>query len=352
MKNGLIELLRFIFAINIMFFHAYLLGHGSLFNGARLWISVEFFSIVTGYFMVASLYKNIDKEGSIGEKTIRFLKKKIGVILPEYVIAWIISFLSFCLIIKTYNISEMVHFFFKDVWELLLLGITGVSDVYINNPLWYISAMIFASAILYPVCLKFKDSYIRVFSWLVGIAIFGLLINNYKGLDHVFRDMFIFRKGFYRVFAGMSLGIALNPVVEYLNQKKMGHSQRILKNICMVLMWLTVMLLVYGTSEKYILPFVILLIWMALALTLSNYNQHILIDNRFLGFLGKMSMPLYLVHFPCARLVHYYLKNVEIKQEFIIYILVSFAVALIVYLLGKLIRKIINIAGEPRREKL
>ena len=95
MKNGKIELLRFLFAVGIVFYHSY----WSLGSIEKLvpagYFGVEFFFIVSGYLMMATIERR--SSGTvpepIGKETARFLGRKIAVVYPEVVIAWIIGVL-------------------------------------------------------------------------------------------------------------------------------------------------------------------------------------------------------------------------------------------------------------------
>ena len=58
-RNSLIELYRFIFAINVIKSHALLPYDGPYFGPGR--ISVEFFFILTGYLLIKSMKKHLDK---------------------------------------------------------------------------------------------------------------------------------------------------------------------------------------------------------------------------------------------------------------------------------------------------
>ena len=81
-RNGKIEILRFVFCVLVLLFHAEglvpggvkLPGFFSFFeNGA---IGVEFFFIVSGFFMAKSALKSPADE-KLGSETISFMSKKI-----------------------------------------------------------------------------------------------------------------------------------------------------------------------------------------------------------------------------------------------------------------------------------
>lgn len=86
-KNGTIELLRFIFCMDILLFHIekYIFGEPSLKNGIHVAffphgaIGVEFFFLLSGCLMAKSIFeiKSRDKNGSLVKNTLTFMKKNI-----------------------------------------------------------------------------------------------------------------------------------------------------------------------------------------------------------------------------------------------------------------------------------
>ena len=97
-RNREVDFLRFVFAVIIMLHHSrYVLGdENCLFLGGSL--AVEFFFIVSGYLMMASILRAERRQSTgvtraaLGTETYHFLLRKIRAFLPEYLIAWFIGF--------------------------------------------------------------------------------------------------------------------------------------------------------------------------------------------------------------------------------------------------------------------
>lgn len=93
-KNGTIELLRFFFCMAVLMYHLSRDYHvnqaefGSFFsffgNGRS---GVEFFFVLSGYFMARNVYKSRNDSDPVGISTVNFLYRKFIRVFPEYIIA-------------------------------------------------------------------------------------------------------------------------------------------------------------------------------------------------------------------------------------------------------------------------
>ena len=81
-KNSLIELLRFVFAVNVVKNHGFFHYQGELFGPAT--ISVEFFFVLSGYLFVSTLDKVKDKPLLKGVCSL-YKNKILGLGIPLFV---------------------------------------------------------------------------------------------------------------------------------------------------------------------------------------------------------------------------------------------------------------------------
>ena len=103
-RNTILELLRFVFASYVIFFHLDkdVLGPDSVI--VSLWkaditffrngfIGVEFFFILTGLFMAEKVYKLNELEGpkKIGEETIDYIFRKAKAVWPVFAVVAVIK---------------------------------------------------------------------------------------------------------------------------------------------------------------------------------------------------------------------------------------------------------------------
>lgn len=136
-RNGEIDLLRFLLAAMIMLFHAGSFYGDELFPGGNL--CVEFFFIISGYLMMVSIdRKNKDgRSETIGVETTKFLQRKISALMPEYLLAWVVSF-CVIYIAKDLSRSGAMDLLVRSIWEMLFLKMTGLNGPNVNGVVWYI----------------------------------------------------------------------------------------------------------------------------------------------------------------------------------------------------------------------
>ena len=95
-RNGAIDLLRLLFCFGIVIRHAvYVLPKNTSFILERGGLCVEFFFIVSGYLMVCSAahYLNGPSVLSTGMATAKYIKRKVNSLMPNMLIAAVLSFL-------------------------------------------------------------------------------------------------------------------------------------------------------------------------------------------------------------------------------------------------------------------
>lgn len=89
-KSGKIELLRFLFSLMIIFHHMNLhfwdmkLGYNGWIFSKKGYIGVEFFFLVSGFLMAASMRK-MPKDTNVIKGSINFVWRKIKAILPYHI---------------------------------------------------------------------------------------------------------------------------------------------------------------------------------------------------------------------------------------------------------------------------
>ena len=139
------DLLKFVFAIIIVLYHSKNLVEV---EGTSIFtlgvISVDFFFLVSGYFLAVGIDKKPYAEGvTLGQDTRNFMLHKICGFLPNYYIAWVIAFLVRHLYRAPYSGSVAVDLL-EGIRELNFLEMTGIGEggYIVNNVTWYLSAML------------------------------------------------------------------------------------------------------------------------------------------------------------------------------------------------------------------
>lgn len=169
-RNSYIDLIKFIFAIVIVLFHML----GGIFPGGR--VAVEGFFMISGYLMMRSIDRENREVREISAWN--FIKHKYCTLFP-YLLPSVLIGYAVIGIKNGRTFTEhtgSAQLLFSDIIPLKSLGFFSWDAVGIN---WYLSAMLFALFLLYPVCRKYGEKFILNF----GIP---LIFLAYGELCHVF----------------------------------------------------------------------------------------------------------------------------------------------------------------------
>ncbi|MBO5777415.1 MAG: acyltransferase family protein [Clostridia bacterium] len=251
-RNSIIELYRFIFAINVLKSHDFLPFKGNYFGFGRL--SVEFFFILSGFLLVKSMQKHLDNPFLSSPATYKpFLAKFVDFMFSKVKAIWIplvvaIPFnIAFCLLMN--------------------------SDVNIWGFLWYVEKMFICFAVCFVVKYFIKDE--RKF--IVITAMVAITATIFNTLPEYYE------RGIVRAVMGISIGI-LASYIPPLKLKKKG------------LIWLPLIptlsavlyMLIFGTNmitEKLLQVFLYpLMIYLTF---------QIKFENKCLNYLGSLSFGIY-----------------------------------------------------------
>lgn len=292
-RNGEVELLRFLLAAFVMLYHGNdLINAGGGFKIVHCgYLAVDVFFMLSGYLMMRSIARQ--GEGMPGMGTPRFLLHKIKAFFPELAIA---TLLTCCVLFYACGITpQSCYCSFKSVFmDIFLLKMCNL--VYpggdANGPVWYLSSMVLAMGLLYPLLKRYG-----VTSLLVGIAVCilayiivetGTMANPYKWMGFTY-------KGNLRAFADLTLGAAAFPAAQALLRRNLPPVCRGLA-ACAKYALLAFLFACICFTGRY--PGVFLIAaWLYLVLAFGGTTPDCaLFRNRLVLFLGRFSLPLYLSH--------------------------------------------------------
>ncbi len=317
-RNHTIELLRFLFAGIVVLHHSrYLFGdENCYFLGGSL--AVEFFLFVSGYLLMAGVEKAGNSDALLGEETLRFIFHKMSGFLPEFLIAWWIGFAAAALLQK-WNIGQIWDAFRDNFWELTLVKMSGLFTGGINGVMWYLSAMLLAMAILYPLLRKYQDMMSRIICPLLALFIYGYLCREYGHPRDPAAWNGMFYKGFLRTMAGLCSGVVICRAAAWCRRRAAhgltaaGNFLAALVQLACLILSIRYMRLEKPSEEDYFYMFLLLLL---VLLTFCGWGIASLWQQenpnagretlrtllcRGADFLGKYSLPLYLGHLYFAQ---------------------------------------------------
>lgn len=324
MRYSLLNLFRFFAAITVVMFHfAYsippfdegllnrLIGNGHF--------AVTFFFVLSGFVMVLSNQKSNLK---LYSEKIRFWKKRAIRLLPLYYLA-IIMYVLFAL-----GVNKPID------WKEMLLNVIGVHawdlnpHPEINPPSWSLSAEFFFY-LLTPTLLLFsksisikKNIFIAVIVWLITVISFVFFM-QYHQRDLPFNFFPLWHLSTF--FIGITtahIWIALNDKISYNK-----HYFLLFFIMCLTLFC------TFNTGffhKKHIALFAPIFAIIIFIAVLFEKDNKVKLPNQFFDFLGDLSYPIYILHWPFLIYFNYFFQDVNTMVWLVKYLcgLVAFSILL------------------------
>lgn len=338
-KNGKIEFFRFVFSIIIILFHCNrILGNGGSKEGLELglfprgYIGVEFFYFVSGYLLANSVSKSQNSHLSFERGYWKFLWGKVLPILPYHLMAFAMLFIQDCFL-NAYSLFEAAKVFVHDIPGLFFLQKAGFDGCRLNSVEWYISAMILAMAVIYPLCKKAFHTYSGVFAPLSAVFMIGWIFFSCGAISGSSKKMplGLGYVCFFRAFSEINLGIFAFRIAQMLGREQWSRKER----FCLsALEWggyaIAVLFSLFAVPVRYeMIPLFALFVSVTLTFSHIAYQEHIW-NRKGIYFLGKCSMVFYLNQLFAIHLVQHYASGLSLAMQSTI---VVFATAMISFML-------------------
>ncbi|WP_419822128.1 acyltransferase family protein [Anoxybacterium hadale] len=334
-RNYAIDFLRFIFSIIVVMTHT---------NGLRPpdknsypfvggYLAVEFFLILSGFFMMQSIYSSDDKvdKENYGRQSLEFIFMKMKPIFPYYI--WsLLSYLAVYNFLNSFSSYEFLKNITYSFFELFMLQMTGISQVVYNAPTWYLSALLLSMPVLYYLGLKNKDFLIYIFAPVFVILIYGFFSQSFGQMDVWNNYILVAKAGVLRGIAGLCVGIVCYSIYLKISKLKFSKRQRLIMTILEILGYLAVIIILFMKGHSRLDFILIFAIAALILITLSgqSYTQGFL-NNRVSYWLGQFSIPLYLTHWTIRFVVPKVFDQGSYWEWMPIYLVLSMVYAGVVF---------------------
>lgn len=331
--------MKFLFSIMIVMCH--LPGLPSMFGVPQFQspaLAVEFFFIVSGFLMARSG----SSELSTGKATLSFILKKYLIVFPVYLFAYILS-ITVMSLSRGCSVAATARMFFGSVYELLLLENAGLHsfeyyELIVGNG-WYLSAMLLAMFLLYPLLHSKRDVFLNVIAPLLAIFILGYLFMEEGTIKFEKGWNGLFCRGMLRAICDISIGCICCNVHEKIRSIAFTRLAKILFTIVEFALYAAAMygmaVIDYGNWDF----FVVLILAIAITISFSkcSYSGYIFRAQIF-PWLGKFSLSIYLLHGIWIRLFKDLKMPLSLSEELILVLLLTASSALVCTFLIDLIK--------------
>ena len=316
-RNSFIDLIKFCFAILIVLFHA--TAETGLVPGGR--IAVEGFFMITGYLMMKTIQKQQTSDCLIGKDTVSFLWRKLSLLLPYLIPSAIIAFLTYALYTRMsfVTILKTVPMLFFEIFPLKTEGFIGAYYIGIS---WYLSSMLLALMILYPLCRLKGSAFILGAGIPIVLVIYGYC--SYKfghiGIADEWFDYFSVRMGTLRGIAGCLSGCILfeaSTAVAKIELSQKGNICFIILEIIGYVFFMFILQKYPRSKYDYLLVFVLFFLLLVGLSGITSIGKKLKTVN--LRFLGTWSTLFVLNHYYWVRIVKSITEEIGTRHLFLLF---------------------------------
>ena len=352
-RNNIIEFGRFIYSLLVLGYHiqfSYSDDKIDIFeNGA---LAVEYYFLLSGYFLSRSLEKVAkDEKNNILKKTYYFMKNKITALLNVH----ILSIIVVIIVIASCDSKNFVDKFLPGIPSIFLVHMiivwTGAFDKALIVPEWYLSSMIICMLFMVPIFLLSTKILKGIYSTLILIGIIALIaIITGLATKWAFNENILYD---IRAWGEMSIGMLSYYLSICLKKKSFGNCSLILFKIFEIIGYVVPVILgvipINKNYEVYLMMVTMVFVFFAVTFTFAEKGNVIKSQkvNYVFGYLGAISLPIYLFHPVLITLIDYLDKDMPRWEKYVI----VFPVTLILAFLYRIIADFLNKKIKERKEK-
>ena len=318
-RSGEIDVLRLLFAFTIMAYHlCSAFGKGYIRHG---YIGVEFFFVVSGFLAakhIASKRKkdpNYPSNADTASETWQFILNKAGQFYRYYICASILKFIAIYLIIEQHTVAEalkeLVHGI--PVFTLTFLWLHTDTNIFYNRGMWYVSAMLLALIVLYPIMQRHFSFSTKWIFPVVSVILLRFLYTTYGTIARYKTATAFVDAGVLRAIAEIAAGASLYALSEWFSVKYRHVIESpspfvkapltLAKLFCFGIVFYFARGIFQGGKiprSEDIYVFLVCLVGIFLCFTRAGYC---IPDSKFTRYLGKASTAIYFFHGVLQRIL-------------------------------------------------
>lgn len=300
MKNRMIELERFFASCVILLYHLGVIKSG--------WIFVEFFFILSGYFLISHLESHQKAiEADATWYSLKYTCKKYRKMFPYTAIS-IAAMWVFYAIAWDLSVAGILKWLLYLPCELLLLGGSGMlpygqvfwgnaaTPIMINPLLWYVSSLLTVMPIVFSL-LQNKKQLRGLLCTVVPALLYGILIMKDGTVNGWHDNKFGFVYCNVRAAAGLLLGAGVWHLSHWWQSRTITIFGKVILTSIEVLAFLFVAVISSLSNTSYDC-LKIALFALSVSLTFSGVTLTASIPYKFCDLLGSWSLAIYCLHKP------------------------------------------------------
>lgn len=322
-KNLFIELCRFIAAICIMLHHTETMGLKTVSVGG--WIFVEFFFILTGYFMTRH-FDNYEAELYPEKEVLLYTLGKTRRILPFATVGICIGFFT-RMVSYNHGLISLLEMLLNLPTNILLFAGLGLTSYNFDGPLWYISCIMITMPILILAIIKYRQLYKYIASWTIPLILYMIMFAVRGNIYYWDKQLYL--HCLLRAFAGLMAGSVTFYISEKCKCISIKTSKRIIFTVIEVLAFAIMVIFAIKTDCRNVAFPMVLLSMIVIGISFSRNDY---VQDRiplWVDKLGELSVPLFCVHKPVFEAVKLYCKSIPNLIIFLTGFVLSLALSVV-----------------------
>ena len=310
-RNAYVELCRFIAAFVIMLHHTRNIGCPRIADGG--WIFVEYFFILSGYFMTRHFERTPPSQDAPVEKTaLLYTLNKLFRAMPYVILAVFMDAIAF-IGRGDVLISQLGDLMMELPVHFLLLNLYGFNHYSINLPLWYLSGMLIAMPLLTFILLKARSFYQYILCWNAPLFLYAYMFvyhDNIQYWDEHWQFNCILR-----AFAGLMLGSLTYYLSERLKRCAIPQKYDAYLSALEITLFFAIATLALTTDcMSYAMPCVIFSV-VSLTITFSGKESMARLLPQWCNALGALSLPMFCLHVPVFHVARWLAADMPSPQR-------------------------------------
>lgn len=299
-RNAGLEFLRFIAALAVFLHHMSYCSAGSR--------AVPFFFLLSGYFMAKSLARTSDETGmtSSGNTTTlcQFMIKKLRVFYPELIVSVFLAFSVAVARIAANHECGVLPDLLMDtlVNDVCLLRMSGILDPIagVCPPDWYLSSMLIGMLLLFPI-FRTKCRVLLFFLTFASSQSFYLYLNQFYNPSRLLQWNFFIPDGMFQGLSMLSAGAIIYWISETEGITRCFRNYRRIVGIFQYSLLALAMATLF--ERDFLNDTLSWVLWGMYLMCVFGLRGHQAVNNsgftkQAMLYLGKISLPLYLSHWP------------------------------------------------------
>lgn len=334
-RNGLIEIARFFAAVFMALYHFEWVFLKKTIYFTHLYILVEFFFVISGFFIVINSSKK-------SESSYKYVFKQLKKLYPMYLMSF-----CFCFIIYILNnhisLTNIPILLWNAKWEILLCNLFIISSTTIYNSggaATFIPALLFTTLIMHYIYNNYRKIAVNIIIPIIIVCGIGRIFFVASNMSQWLKFDNIVTLGIIRAIVDISIGILFaDKVYPYLKSKSRTFNY-ILLIISLIFIPLLVFFRQYISYSDLVLWIFIFGLFITEAFILYK-GKHKKINNVLVS-LGSLSFPIFMFHYGLIELLIYLDLDLKTKYIISIFIISIILVAIFVLMINSIFAKLKN----------